>query len=157
MNEKTSRISRGLSPSQDAKPQAKSTQAPGHRRAGIRDRPASADHDCAGLCRFARFAYTYIAVTNAARVGAGYGSSKPYTTATKANWELKIQQAVIGEMGTAFDAARISVPAPVVTTEADGQKRVRVQVSYPFATLVTWPAIPSNVTLTRAVEMRRIH
>jgi Flp pilus assembly protein TadG len=110
-----------------------------------------------GCVDFGRFAYTYIAVTNAARVGAGFGSSKPFTLVTRSIWQQQIRQAVVNEMGTPFESAEITMPAPVVTTESGGLKRVHVEVSYPFRTLVTWPGIPNDMTLTRAVEMRVIH
>jgi Flp pilus assembly protein TadG len=109
-----------------------------------------------GCVDFGRFAYTYIAVTNAARVGAGVGSVNPVTSSTWSIWAERVRQAVVGEMGAAFDPSKISIPSLTVTSQSDGQKRVRVQVSYPFVTFVTWPFLPNNLTLTRAVEMPMI-
>ena len=39
-----------------------------------------------GTVDFGRFAYTQIAVTNAARAGAAFGSMNPYSSATQTNW-----------------------------------------------------------------------
>ncbi len=105
---------------------------------------------------FGRFASTYIAVTNAARVGAGFGSLNPVTSVTWADWEQSILAVVAAEMGEGYDPAKISVAPPVVTDEGDGHKRVRVEVSYPFETQVAWPLLPNTMTLTQAVEMRVI-
>ena len=42
------------------------------------------------------------------------------------------------------------------TTDADGLFQVQVQVVYPFATIVHWPGLPSNIVLGHQVEMRQI-
>src|SRR5438034_6510408 len=39
-----------------------------------------------GCIDFGRFAYNYIAVTNAARAGAAYGMMNNYTSSTLSNW-----------------------------------------------------------------------
>lgn len=111
-----------------------------------------------GCVDFGRFAHSYIAVTNAARAGAGFASFNPYTSTTQSTWQSQVTQAVIDEMSqmNGFNSSNLTVSTPVVTTDANGLKRVRVDVSYPFQTIVTWPAIPKQVTLRRAVEMRMI-
>lgn len=103
---------------------------------------------------FGRFAHTYIAVTNAARAGAGFASFHPFTATTRQLWDDRTRETVETEMGSAFDANKIDVPSPVVSVDADGFERVRVKVSYPFATLAAWPFLPNDLILTRAVEMR---
>jgi Flp pilus assembly protein TadG len=110
-----------------------------------------------GCVDFGRFAYTYIAVTNAARAGAGFASANPVTDVTRDLWEQGVRQAVTNEMGDAFQADQITVPSPVVTTDAEGLTLVRVEVSCSFATLADWPLLPNHVVLTRAVEMRMMH
>ncbi len=105
---------------------------------------------------FGRFAYAYIAVSNAARSGAGFASFHPYTPTTRALWEEKTRETVRTEMGAEFDASKVEVPPLEVSTDEDGLQRVRVEVSYPFETLVAWPLLPNNLTLTRAVDMRFI-
>jgi len=110
-----------------------------------------------GALDFGRFAYTYIAVTNAARAGAGYGSANPYTTATFATWQANVQQAVADELNgvPGFNAAQLAVTTNVVS-EAGGLWRVEVQASYPFQTLIPWVGIPQNLTLQRQVVQRGI-
>ena len=113
---------------------------------------------------FGRFAHTYIAVTNAARAGAGFASFHPYTASTRQLWDDRTREAVETELGAIepdatepdpeFDVNKLDVPSPVVSVDADGFERVRVEVSYPFATLAAWPLLPNDLILRRAVEMR---
>ena len=107
---------------------------------------------------FGRFAYTEINVTNAARVGAEFGSLHPYTTNTLPLWRADIRQLVENELKNIrnYNTNLLTLPNPVVTTDSDGQRRVKVSVTYPFSTLVSWPFVPSNVTIQRTTEMRII-
>lgn len=107
---------------------------------------------------FGRFASTYIGVTNGARSGAGVASFNPVTASTQSIWNAAIRQAVVDEMEQipAFDPALLTVPSAQLVVEADGLKRVRVEASYPFEMIVSWPFLPNSLTLTRAVEMRVI-
>ena len=111
-----------------------------------------------GAIDFGRFAYYHMAVTNSDRAGAGYGRMHPCTSTTQATWQANIRDAVMKEMQGVpnYSDSSLTMSAPQVTTDGDGQKRVRVQVQYPFNTLVSWPFIPSHFTLQRAVEMRFI-
>jgi Flp pilus assembly protein TadG len=113
-----------------------------------------------GCVDFSRFAYTGISVTNAGRTGAGFGAVNPYTTATQAAWQTQVRAKVLEDLrsvtgGTATQEASVQV-STTRTVDADGLWRVRVEVSYPFATLVPWPGIPSSMTVKRAAEMRGI-
>src|SRR5262249_53885120 len=110
-----------------------------------------------GCVDFGRFAFCYIALTNAARAGAGLGCMHPNTTATSSAWQAQVTQAVAAEMSqdpgfgsTKFTATAVSV------TESNGMWRVEVSATYSFTTLVSWPGIPSNVTLSRTVVLRGI-
>lgn len=108
-----------------------------------------------GCVDFGRFAYTYIAVTNAARAGADFASTNPIPSYGQTVWNTKVREAVADELGTAFNSSEIEVPLPVTRVDPNGFKRVRVQVSYPFHTVFHWPMIPDgSLKLTRAVEMR---
>jgi hypothetical protein len=109
-----------------------------------------------GALDFGRFAYTYIAVTNAARAGAGFASFHPYTATTQPVWIQQIEATVVAELGDEFEPGDVEVLPPVVTVDADGMRRVRVEVRYPFQTVTNWPLIPNTVTLERAAEMRFI-
>jgi Flp pilus assembly protein TadG len=113
---------------------------------------------------FGRFAHYYIAVTNAARAGAAYASANVFTTSTQSLWNAQVRQAVVDEMtaNSWFDASKLTVPSAVVTQEAGGLWRVKVDVSYPFQTLLDWPFLPAvagrayhdPLILHRSVVMR---
>jgi Flp pilus assembly protein TadG len=110
-----------------------------------------------GCVDFGRFSYYYIAVTNGARAGAGFGSVNTYTTATYPAWQAQVKQAVIDEMsGTyGFDASRLTVTTSVVH-DSTTLWRAQVVVSYPFSTVIDWPGIPHSLTLQRQVAMRNV-
>jgi Flp pilus assembly protein TadG len=110
-----------------------------------------------GTLDFGRFAYYYIAVTNAARAGAAFGCMNPQTPATWLRWRAKVVQAAADEMTGQTGYAPEQLTVGVITTdESNGLWRVQVTASYPFQTLVSWPGIPSNVTLRQAVVLRAI-
>ena len=111
-----------------------------------------------GSIDFGRFAYEYIGVTNAARAGAAVGSFNSVTTATLPAWEEAIRAAVRDDMmeQTGYEEERLTIPSPTIIDDADGLRRVRVEVHYRFNTIVAWPFLPNELMLTRAVEMRII-
>jgi Flp pilus assembly protein TadG len=96
---------------------------------------------------FARVFYFSVILTNSARNGAAYGSAGPTQAADTAG----IQQAALA------DATDIS-PAPTVTsttgTDASNNTYVKVTVQQPFKTVISFPGVPSSITLTRTVQMR---
>lgn len=113
-----------------------------------------------GCVDFGRFAHTYIAVTNAARAGAGYAIMNPFTLVTQPLWEAAVRDAVVDEIQQlkGFDASDLNVVA-TRTVEGDGLWRVSVYVSYPFDPFVNWPGLTgysSPQTLGRQVVMRGI-
>lgn len=106
-----------------------------------------------------RFAHHHIAVTNAARAGAYYGSFHP--VGNKAAWDADIRQAVEDEMAanTWFNANDLVMPPPLATDDGGGLRRISVDVSYPFQTLINWPFLPGyndSRMLRRVVVMRGI-
>jgi hypothetical protein len=109
-----------------------------------------------GCVDFGRFAYTYIAVTNASRTGASFGALNPFTTATQTTWTNEVRQKVVDDMSAFPDFDPINNIQFSRSIDAGGLWRVRVQVTYPYKCIVSWPGIPSQVNLTRAVEMRGI-
>jgi Flp pilus assembly protein TadG len=110
-----------------------------------------------GCVDLGRFVYSYIAVTNAARTAAGFGSSNPYTTATLSTWQAQVRQAAVDEMSGVYGFSDGSLTVTATpTTESAGFRRIQVDVSYPFQTMITWPGIPQNLTLQRRVIMRSI-
>ena len=52
-----------------------------------------------------------------------------------------------------FDESQLGFPTPVITTDVGQPRRMRIVVSYPFATIARWPLIPENMTISQAVEM----
>jgi Flp pilus assembly protein TadG len=123
-----------------------------------------------GCVDLGRFAYTYIAVTNAARAGAAYGIMNNYSNSTigdfstSGTWKYGILQAAQSEMPS-LTASNLTVPTPSTANglvEANGLRRVHVEVSYQFQTLIPLSGLPFNLGLPsspmlyRAVEMRQI-
>jgi Flp pilus assembly protein TadG len=111
-----------------------------------------------GCVDFGRFAYHYIAIHGAARTGAEYGTTTPYTTQSLPTWTTKVQEAAAAELDgqTGFDPAALTTTVTPATDGATG-RQVRVEVQYTgFKTLVSWPAVPSQPTMRAAVVMRMI-
>jgi Flp pilus assembly protein TadG len=110
-----------------------------------------------GCIDFGRFAYTYIALTNAAESGALFGSNNPYTAATYATWQAQVQAAVAGELSAqdGFSANQLSVTASAAV-EAGGLWCVNVDARYPFQTIVSWPGLPNSLILRRVAVMRGV-
>jgi Flp pilus assembly protein TadG len=115
-----------------------------------------------GCVDFGRFAYNYIAVTNAARAGASYGAMNNYTASTQPTWVAGIKQTARDEMSQQVGSGNISNLQVTVTpiTDANGLHRVRVAASYPFTTVVTWNfgglGLPHTLNLQQQAEMRLI-
>ena len=111
-----------------------------------------------GCVDFGRYANTYIVVTNAAREGAFVGVTSPLSTTSQTRWEQIIRDAVVNEMATVvgFDSSRLTVAMSQISDDLEGKSRVRVEVSYPFQTVMPWVGLPDELTLSRAVEMRVI-
>ena len=108
---------------------------------------------------YGRVASCYVAVTNAARAGAGYGSANAYTSATLAAWQAATIQAAKDEFATNpwYNSAKLTVGTPVVTQEGNGYWRVSVTATYSFQTLINWTVLSNYntpVSLTRTVVMR---
>jgi Flp pilus assembly protein TadG len=110
-----------------------------------------------GCVDLGRFAYNYIAVQNAARAGAAYGIMHPYPNAGTPAWQTAVQQAAVDEMSqqTGFVSTDLNVQSASIN-DGNGLWRVQVTVSYPFQTLVSWPELPTNLTLRSQVIMRTI-
>src|SRR5262249_7700073 len=68
-----------------------------------------------GALDLGRFAYTYIAVTNAAGAGAFLGANTTYTSGTYTTWQAKVQQAAAAEMGSISGFTEGNVTATAVT------------------------------------------
>jgi Flp pilus assembly protein TadG len=97
---------------------------------------------------FARIFYYSQVIQNCARQGALYASDPK---APAANLYSNLQQAALA------DAPSLN-PQPTVTSttgkDQTGNSYVSVTVTWPFQTVTGFPGIPSNVTLSRTVQMR---
>jgi Flp pilus assembly protein TadG len=107
---------------------------------------------------FGRFAYTYIALKNAAQAGASYAMMNSYVSSTQTAWTNSIQTTARNEMTgqIGYDSTKLTTTADV-TIETTGLRRVRVTATYnSFSPMISWPGIPSSVTLKCASEVRAI-
>jgi hypothetical protein len=60
---------------------------------------------------------------------------------------------------TWFNANDLVMPSPIATDDGGGMRRISVDVSYPFQTLINWPFLPGyndQRMLRRVVVMRGI-
>lgn len=105
---------------------------------------------------FGRIAYFHQIVCNAARTGAESGATHKFTDFTKSAWEAGVEQAVLNEMQNIpeFDAGDMSFDLST-TINADDMAEINVSVSYPFRTVVAWPALPNEVVLDKSVEFHQ--
>lgn len=105
---------------------------------------------------FGRIAYFHQVVCNAARTGAEHGATHKFTDYTKAEWEAGIRDAVLAEMQNipSFNSGDLTYSL-TTTVDADEMARVNVSVSYPFRTVVNWPALPNDVLLHKSVQFRQ--
>jgi Flp pilus assembly protein TadG len=110
-----------------------------------------------GATDFGRVSHSTIAIANAARSGAAYASMNPFDSSTQSAWTTNVNQAVKDELSqsTVFDTSKLIITVNN-TVESGGLRRVSVQVTYPFKTIVNWPSIPSSFNLQQTVVMRCI-
>ena len=106
-----------------------------------------------GATDFGRFAYSAIAVANAARAGAAFGSMN--SSSAYSAWQTGVQNAVTDEMSNSsfLNTANVTIVVST-TTESTGLSRVSAQVTYPFTTIVNWSFIPSSFNLQHTCVMR---
>jgi len=120
-----------------------------------------------GAVDFGRFAYNYIAVTNAARAGAAFAIMNPYDTrsaAATSAWQAAILTSARTELSSQVgsgNATNLTIsPAPTLSRDANGLNRVKITAQYPFTTIVNWQwsglGIPQTLTLSSTIEMRMI-
>ena len=107
-----------------------------------------------GCVDVGRFSHVHTTLTNAARAGGEVAGTNAYTPATYALWEQKVKDAVTTEMAglDGFDPARLTVTVTVELPPGD-PKRVRIDVAYPFDTVVGWPGLPDRMTLGQRVTV----
>ena len=101
-----------------------------------------------------RFASVYTAVTNAAREGANFGGTHPFTSNTYARWRERVEETASDEMDDvpSFDQDSFSVSEPELIA-SNKRSRVRVEVTYTFRPAIVWPVLPKQMVITRHAEM----
>ena len=118
-----------------------------------------------GCVDFGRFAYTYIAVSNASRAGGSWAMlNKPSNMTTPpTSWQNSVVTAVSREMSLqpGFQSGSLTVGTVTPVLNADGTTyRFTVNSTYPFQTLINWNVagygIPHSFNLSQQVTMRFI-
>lgn len=106
---------------------------------------------------FGRMGHVYVAISNAARVGAEYGATHQFTDHTRDAWEDNIRAAVIEEIQQILDFDEDNLQIDLATsTDSGGSTRVQVYAMYRFETVVDWPGLPHELELQRSISMRQI-
>jgi len=89
-------------------------------------------------------------------MGSQYGASRQFTLFTEAAWRDDVRQAVVDSLSTIpqFDESQMDYQ---LTVDLDGnqRKRISVDLTYPFFTIVAWPGIPSQFDLNAHTEFRQ--
>jgi TadE-like protein len=123
-----------------------------------------------GCIDLGRFAYSYIAITNGARAGAGFAivypmGPTPPDPEILASWQNLTKQAVGNEMTLLKDFKQGDVTVELGTDPLNAIFwNVTVDVPYTFQTVVPYPWFPpgpsggtgSSVTMHRTIVMRGI-
>jgi len=111
---------------------------------------------CLTSVDFGRFAYAYLALGNAGRVGAEVGATRGYSAASATAWQQQVETAIREDFSAVggLDPNQLVI-AVDVASDAYGLNRVTVTATYPFSTVVSWPAIPRPLDMQRTVMFRR--
>jgi Flp pilus assembly protein TadG len=98
---------------------------------------------------FSRAFHDFVTITDSARNGSLYASQNPTLPSTT-------YQAGIANAAT-IDAGGMKTTPTVTTATGNlgvGNSYIDVTVSNPFSTLMTYPGIPSPITISRKIRMR---
>ena len=95
-----------------------------------------------GFFDLGRAVHNDIILSNAARVGAEYGATHKFTAYTRNFWESQVRQSVIEELQQTndFDTSLLQIDVQTVDEGVD-LPLVKVEVTYPFESVVSWPGI----------------
>jgi Flp pilus assembly protein TadG len=109
-----------------------------------------------GAADLSRMLHYKNVLTNAARTGAAYGATHAVSDYTYDEWVERVQSRALEEAAN-LPYCNSSLIELTVTTfdDADGSRRVQVEVTYPFELLIHWPGWPKRLTLHHSVCMRR--
>lgn len=105
---------------------------------------------------FGRVMHHYQIVSNAARTGAEAGALHKVTAFTQAAWEADVREAVLEELANLpdFDEASFEFDL-TTTTDVNDLTTVRVEIAYPFESVVAWPLLPHIVELRALSKIRQ--
>jgi Flp pilus assembly protein TadG len=105
---------------------------------------------------FGRFAYAYLALGNAGRVGSEVGATRSYSTANAAAWRQQVISAVHEDFSSVggLDSDLLVIDVET-TSDAYDLQLVTVTTTYPFSTTITWPGIPRPLNMQRKIAFRR--
>jgi Flp pilus assembly protein TadG len=123
-----------------------------------------------GAVDFGRFAYTHIAVSNAARAAASYAmmNAPDDIASPSTSWQSSVTQRATNEMSEhpGFQSGSLITSVSIASGDESPYSTWRfiTTASYPFQTLIPWNlsmfgstlGIPSNLTLSTTVTMRGI-
>jgi Flp pilus assembly protein TadG len=104
-----------------------------------------------------RFAHSSIALSNAVRIGAEWGAGRTVTSFTQPDWEAQVVTEVKNEMAQldGVDLAKLTVEVESVD-EGNKLRRTEVEATYPFDTIVNWPAFPHQIQMRRRHAMHQM-
>jgi Flp pilus assembly protein TadG len=105
---------------------------------------------------FGRIFGTAGELSNAVRAGAESGATHRPTSLTYGSWEARIRSAVLDDLSDSnhIQPSEVSVTVSLAT-DAQGSRQVQVTGNYVFQTLVKWPLVPNQVTLSARTAMRQ--
>jgi Flp pilus assembly protein TadG len=108
---------------------------------------------------YGRYAWFSIGVQNAARAAAEYAIMSPYTTSGKAAWTTAVTTAAQDEMTTqtGYSSGLSVAVQPVTFEKSTGLPIISLTITYTgFSTIINWPGITHNPTLTSSIYIRGI-
>jgi Flp pilus assembly protein TadG len=107
-----------------------------------------------GTLDLCRFGYYFIALGHAVGSGARYATNHPFSGTTQAWWQAKVMQVVTDEMSgvSNFNPADFVMLAPTYSAAySQNVKVVRLEASYTFRTVVSWPLLPNTMVARRVL------
>jgi hypothetical protein len=126
-----------------------------------------------GCVDFGRFAYSYIALTNAARAGASYAMMNNYSPSTYGalsdpptahTWcggiNAAVQQEMTNQIGYSTSSPATLSALTVTVDSTTGLRRAQLTVSYPFQSMISWVFagyfVPYQVNMSCTLTVRLI-
>jgi Flp pilus assembly protein TadG len=103
-----------------------------------------------------RFAYVYIALSNAVRIAAEQGATQTMSSYNKSSWQSAMQSAATQEMSGVPNMSSAEITLTITTTATSyGLLQVTVNGQYPFTPILSWPGVGQTVMLDRTLCVRQ--